>query len=53
LVSEENCKQLVAQLEKKEKKLDILFNNAGATWGGIFIFIIYFSVSLKSKIILF
>eukprot|EP00747_Dinoflagellata_sp_TGD_P023434 gnl/TRDRNA2_/TRDRNA2_129804_c0_seq1.p1 gnl/TRDRNA2_/TRDRNA2_129804_c0~~gnl/TRDRNA2_/TRDRNA2_129804_c0_seq1.p1 ORF type:complete len:315 (-),score=65.52 gnl/TRDRNA2_/TRDRNA2_129804_c0_seq1:100-996(-) len=30
------CKELAAQLQAKESKLDILMNNAGATWGSSF-----------------
>jgi NAD(P)-dependent dehydrogenase (short-subunit alcohol dehydrogenase family) len=33
LINEANCLALVEQLKKKEKKLHVLFNNAGATWG--------------------
>jgi len=36
LVNEANCKALVAELSKRETRLHVLFNNAGATWGDTF-----------------
>ncbi|KAK3325266.1 hypothetical protein B0H66DRAFT_547828 [Apodospora peruviana] len=33
LSSESECKRVAAELEKREKKLHVLVNNSGATWG--------------------
>ncbi|POM61817.1 Glycoside hydrolase [Phytophthora palmivora] len=36
LLSENGCKELAEQIAKKEKKVDVLINNSGVSWGGDF-----------------